>query len=185
MLTKISDSPIDGLSYVRKDGLWQILALSDPITQLNTDLGLLTGVVSGHTTQIGNLQTLTTSHTTSINTNTSDISNLTNTVNNLSLNALTDVDLTIPASSGQILKYNGSQFVASNDTGGITDISQAGDVAISTPLNGELLTYNTLNQKWINQTKPQYSVYELNNYDNTIAKQNDDVLQYDQGTDKW
>jgi hypothetical protein len=37
----------------------------------------------------------------------------------LSLDDLQDVDLTIPPTNGQILKYNGTNFIAANDQTGI------------------------------------------------------------------
>ena len=67
---------------------------------------------------------------------------------------LTDVVLTAP-SAGQVLKYDGSNWVNDSDDTGTTinNIDDIGDVAITAPSAGQVLKYDGSN--WVNATDAQ------------------------------
>ena len=66
------------------------------------------------------------------------------------LDGLTDVIIT-SASSGQVLKYNGSNWINDTDsTSGSTNLDALTDVIITSASNGQVLKYNGSN--WINDT---------------------------------
>jgi hypothetical protein len=66
------------------------------------------------------------------------------------LDSLTDVVITTP-SSGQVLKYNGTNWINDTDsTGGASNLDSLTDVVITTPSSGQVLKYNGTN--WINDT---------------------------------
>jgi len=67
-----------------------------------------------------------------------------------SVNALADVVVTAP-STGQVLKYNGTNWVNDTDlTGGGGNLDDLGDVVLTAPSTGQVLKYNGTN--WINDT---------------------------------
>jgi hypothetical protein len=66
------------------------------------------------------------------------------------LNDLSDVDLTTPPTLNQILKFNGTNFVAANESGGVTSLAALTDVNISSPGNGDILSYDLANTEWVN-----------------------------------
>lgn len=68
-----------------------------------------------------------------------------------SINALSDVVITTP-SNGQVLKYNGTNWVNDTDAtgGGGGALDDLTDVVITTPSTGQVLKYNGTN--WINDT---------------------------------
>lgn len=74
----------------------------------------------------------------------------------IALDDLTDVTITSP-SSGQLLQYNGTQWV--NVAAPAYDLDDLTDVAISGPSNGQVLEYN--GSLWINAT-PVAATYALN-----------------------
>lgn len=82
--------------------------------------------------------------------NSNDILNINNTISNLDLNNLTDVDLSIVPAVGQILRYDGTNFIAANESGGVTSLSALTDVDLGTLSNGDILSYDLPNTKWIN-----------------------------------
>lgn len=66
------------------------------------------------------------------------------------LNALTDVDLTVPPVNGQVLKYNGSQWVAAADTTfvpGSIDVFTDVNTSSTPPAVGQVLKWNGTN--WV------------------------------------
>ena len=133
----IPDAPADSAEYIWIDNTWQLLATSTPITGLSTDISTINGTLSSHTTQINNIQleqttqnnNITTlqneqiTQNNNITTNTNDIITINNTLSNINLDYLQDVDLTIPPTTNQILKYNGTQWTAAADSGGISALS--------------------------------------------------------------
>lgn len=99
----------DNQNYVRNVGQWNTLASTTEITTLVTDLGQLNTDLGLVQTDVSNLQI--------------DVQALQNQFP-LSLNSLADVDLTIAPTNGQILEFNGTNFVAANQTGGIPEAAQ-------------------------------------------------------------
>ncbi len=73
-----------------------------------------------------------------------------NIINNLSLNDLSDVDLSTPATINQILKYDGMNFIAQNESGGVSTLSGLSDVNLGTLSNGDILSYDLANTEWVN-----------------------------------
>ena len=71
-------------------------------------------------------------------------------VNNLVLNDLGDVDLTITPTINQILKYNGTNFVAANESSGSNTLATLTDVDLGVLNNGDILSYDLPNTKWVN-----------------------------------
>lgn len=69
---------------------------------------------------------------------TGEINRVDGRINNLSLNSLTDVNIS-SASSGQVLKYDGTKWVAGTDEAGSGD----GDTTIIYNIFGKNVTYNT------------------------------------------
>ena len=67
----------------------------------------------------------------------------------LSINALDDVDTPAP-STGEVLKWNGSAWVASGDSINLDDIS---NVNLSSVADGEILKYDASTSSWINATE--------------------------------
>lgn len=68
------------------------------------------------------------------------------------LNGLSDVTIT-SATTGQVLKYDGSKWVNGTDvsgTSGVTSISALTDVNLGTLSNNQLLRYNNTSSKWEN-----------------------------------
>ena len=115
------------------------------------------------------------------------------------LNDLTDVDLSTPATSGQILKFNGTQFVpaaAAGVTLGTGDndampgnttipstISSLTDVHTTAPGNGQVLAYSSDNSRY-EPLSPVQEVGDLTDVSNTgIA--NGDVLAFDNVTETY
>ena len=66
-----------------------------------------------------------------------------------------------------------------------TSLGTLTDVQIGSLANGELLTYNTTANKWINQTKPDYTIEEMKDYKTGSAKIDSDVLSWDGMALKW
>jgi len=73
-----------------------------------------------------------------------------------SIDDLSDVDTTTTSpSSGQVLKWDGSNWTPANDIDttlslGSASINQLGDVSISSVSDGQVLTYDSSTSKWIN-----------------------------------
>jgi len=71
-----------------------------------------------------------------------------------SIDDLSDVDTTTTSpSSGQVLKWDGSNWTPANDTTlslGSASINDLGDVNISSVSDGQVLTYDSSTSKWIN-----------------------------------
>lgn len=65
------------------------------------------------------------------------------------LSDLSDVVIT-SATSGQILKYDGSQWVNGTGGGGASALDDLTDVDVTTPQNGDTLVYDSANSKWVN-----------------------------------
>lgn len=59
------------------------------------------------------------------------------------------------------------------------------DVQLGSLNNGELLTYNNTANKWVNQVKPDYTIEEMKDFDNTVAKLDNDFMSYNLSKDKW
>lgn len=76
-----------------------------------------------------------------------------NQVNNLVLDDLQDVDLTVNVpSNGAVLQYDSglSQWISSLLPPSTNALSSLTDVQLGSLNNGELLTYNTTANKWVN-----------------------------------
>lgn len=104
------------------------------------------------------------------------------------LSQLADVDLT-GIQANQILVYDGTKWTPKNattSTQGATVLNELNDVTISSPANGQVLTYNSSSNKWENKattsavTKLQQLTGDVN-LGSTIN--NGDVLTYNSG--KW
>lgn len=66
------------------------------------------------------------------------------------------------------------------------DISDLGDVNITSPSNNDILKYDSTNQEWVNGTAPSGSSTLSGLDDVTITSvQNDQVIKYDSTTSKW
>lgn len=65
----------------------------------------------------------------------------------LNLNSISDVTISTP-SSGQVLKYNGSEWVNDSVAGGSSALNDLTDVVISSSISGHMLRYDGSN--WIN-----------------------------------
>lgn len=68
----------------------------------------------------------------------------------MNLDSLSDVDLTTPATLNQILKYNGTNFIAANESGGVTTLAGLSDVNLGVLSNGDVLSYDLANSEWVN-----------------------------------
>lgn len=67
------------------------------------------------------------------------------------LDDLTDVSLSSP-SSGQILKYDGTDWVNANESTGVTELEDLTDVNITSATDGQILKYDGATSKWVNGT---------------------------------
>ncbi len=130
----VGDAP-DAQNYTRSAGIWNLLSGTTEITTLNTDLGTAQGDITNLQTDLGTAQT--------------DITNL-QALFPQSLNDLSDVDLSVPPTLNQILKYNGTNFIAANESGGVTTLAGLSDVNLGTLANGDVLTYDLANSEWVN-----------------------------------
>ena len=63
------------------------------------------------------------------------------------LEGLSDVDLSSPT-NGQVLKYNGTDWVNSAEASGATDLDELTDVTLTSPTSGQVLKYD--GSKWVN-----------------------------------
>ena len=107
------------------------------------------------------------------------------------LNELTDVVITGTPSTGQVLKYDGTNWVNGTDAtgggegGGATTLDELTDVIISgTPVLDQVLKYNGVS--WVNDTlaAPSLSIEDLT--DIGISEVADgDVLRYDEILETW
>lgn len=59
------------------------------------------------------------------------------------------------------------------------------DVQLGSLNNGELLTYNNTANKWVNQTKPEYTIEEMKDYDSSVAKLDNDFMSWNLSKNKW
>jgi len=96
------------------------------------------------------------------------------------LAGLADVEIT-SATSGQVLQYNGSEWVNANGGGGgATTLEDLTDVDISSASNGQVLTYS--NGEWINNNVPSPSVALNDITDVSVSSpSNGQVLKYNNG----
>lgn len=96
------------------------------------------------------------------------------------LAGLADVEIT-SATSGQVLQYNGSEWVNANGGGGgATTLEELTDVDISSASNGQVLTYS--NGEWINNNVPSPSVALNDITDVSVSSpSNGQVLKYNNG----
>lgn len=101
------------------------------------------------------------------------------------LDDLTDVDLTTPPTAGQVLSWNGTSWVADDQSGGATDLDGLSDVAITTPTVGQVLKYNGTN--WINDTDSAGggALADLTDVEITGTPSNGQVLKYSSTLGKW
>jgi hypothetical protein len=63
---------------------------------------------------------------------------------------LSNVDLTTPPVLNQVLKFDGTNFIAQNESGGVSSLATLSDVNLGTPGNGDFLTYDLPSTKWVN-----------------------------------
>lgn len=64
-------------------------------------------------------------------------------------------------------------------------LSTLNDVLLGSLTDGQLLTYSQTNDKWINKIKPNYTIEEMKDYDNSVAKLDNNFLSYNLSKDKW
>lgn len=116
-----------------------------------------------------------------------DITNLQNQVNALVLDDLQDVDLTVVPTNGQVLAYDDgiSQWIASSLPPSNNTLNTLNDVVLGSLNNNDLLTYDQVSDKWINKVKPDYTIEEMTDFDNTVAKLDNDFLSYNLSKSKW
>jgi hypothetical protein len=85
-----------------------------------------------------------------------------------------------------ILKWDGSNWVNAQPTlppSGLDDLS---DVTLTTPINGQLLTYvGAPTNQWVNSIKPTYTIAEQTDYQASPAPANLDSMVYDSSVNKW
>jgi hypothetical protein len=170
-------------SYVEDgEGTSSILALSQSHVGINTtSQGITNGVLavsgdslfSGNVILQGDILFANDGHATGLHTGSV-------------INDLSDVDVT-GVSAGTVLKYNGTNWVPSADSVGVTTLSGLNDVTASAPLNGDVLRFDS--GMWYNVPArivlAGSSISDLGdvNLDATIP--DGDVLQFDSSTGKF
>lgn len=97
-------------------------------------------------------------------------------IGELSVNDLQDVVIT-SASNGQVLKYNGTNWVNAADSTGttISSIDDINDVAITSVSEGQVLKYN--GSSWINSSEDSIDINSITDVVITAASSGQ-VLQY-------
>ena len=140
---------VDNSNYVRNVGVWNTLASTSEITTLQTDLGTAQSDITNLQTDLGTAQGDITNLQTDLGTAQSDINNL-QALFPIALNDLSDVDLSTPPTLNQILKYNGTNFIAANESGGVSTLAGLSDVNLGTLANGDVLSYDLANSEWVN-----------------------------------
>lgn len=112
------------------------------------DFRVKRGLIVGQDATIGGTITGATINATTINATTivGDGSQITNT-SIASIDDIGNVVLTSPA-NGQVLKYNGTNWVNGTDSTTVSNIDNIGDVVITSPASGQILKYDAGN--WIN-----------------------------------
>lgn len=108
------------------------------------------------------------------------------TVVNLIKNKLNDVeDVKITSAiSGQLLKFNGTNWVNADTSIPVLELDELSNLNISTPSLGQILSFN--GTEWVNKDLPESaaSIDELT--DTTITTPTDgQVLTFDTATSKW
>lgn len=68
---------------------------------------------------------------------------------------------------------------------GVSALSSLSDVVLGSLVNDNLLTYDQTSNKWINKVKPTYSINEMTDFDNTVAKLDNDFMSYNLTKSKW
>jgi hypothetical protein len=112
------------------------------------------------------------------------------------LDDLTDVDLTVAPTNGQVLTYNDSTNVweaasLPTDIVGATELDELTDVDLTVaPTDGQVLTYDNTSSQWIAASLPTDIVGateldELTDVDLTVAPTDGQVLTYDDATSQW
>lgn len=94
-----------------------------------------------------------------------------------------EVDTT-GATVGQVLKYNGTKFIPSQDnvaSAGSLALSDISDVLLTSVQNGALLSYNSTSSKWVN------SAFNLDGLSDVtiVSVANNDLVKWDSGTSNW
>lgn len=97
------------------------------------------------------------------------------------INDLTDVIVTSP-STGQVLKYNGTNWVNDTDitSGGSVNLDGLADVTISDVSTGQSLVYS--NNQWVNQNINVFSTIAVTGQNSVIADSTNDTLTLVAGT---
>jgi hypothetical protein len=70
-----------------------------------------------------------------------------------SINQLTDVEISSPLVTDQVLKYDGTRWI--NGTGGtsiVAELDDLVDVSVPTPVSGQALVFNSSTAQWEAQT---------------------------------
>jgi hypothetical protein len=115
----------------------------------------------------------------------------------ISLNQLSDVVLTAP-SSGQVVKFDGVNWINDTDAGGGGALSSLTDTNIITPLDNQSLKFDTATSKWVNESVSYTeltnvpssftpSAHTLDSHSNVVitAVADKNALIWDNATSKW
>lgn len=97
-----------------------------------------------------------------------------------------DVFIDNPA-QGEVLTYNGSTWInAEPPSGGVDELTELTDVDIDTPLDGHVLAYDALSDKWKN-AQPSGGADSLNDLTDVgiTSVANGQILKYNSTTHKW
>lgn len=97
-----------------------------------------------------------------------------------------DVFIDNPA-QGEVLTYNGSTWInAEPPSGGVDELTELTDVDIDTPLDGHVLAYDALSDKWKN-AQPSGGADSLNDLTDVgiTSAADGQILKYNSTTHKW
>lgn len=59
------------------------------------------------------------------------------------------------------------------------------DVQLGTLNNNDLITYDKPSNKFINKSKPEYTIEEMKDFDSTVAKLDNDMMAWNPSKNKW
>lgn len=100
-------------------------------------------------------------------------------------NVTGDVNIEDPE-YGQVLTYNGKWENADPPSGGVDELTELTDVDIDTPLDGHVLAYDALSDKWKN-AQPSGGADSLNDLTDVgiTSAADGQILKYNSTTHKW